>query len=541
MQNEFFWSAEGFHMHGVNQMQDTYYVDEAPNFARLRGEAHFWVPNTSTPDAGPTRVVREFGLPEAHRWGGIEGVIQPRYDGSPRTATGTGIFFATLGRNPWFEADRTVTEQRGVGVGLITPSGEHPWRDRWFNDRAIPGGTNYNGMFPDPGLTALAPLAAVYHVHGIEFNRAPVVPPMFYWEPHLWSQVANAPTRPINAPVWTAHELDAEEWIRLAHEQGVTFNVTYSNGRTYTRTLDFLLNAPDVWWNDYNDAMQLIAPAERGRARPFWVQGLIRDSAPRFEAADGTTLARHLARDPAGWGENGAGAQELTFNYRGWSVSLPVVVWNHLDALNARAADGSERLVVDMTFMAQDNDNIPVGGGATAVGFANRIIVEAVWSERSNPANTFTQVLTYNHTVSRRWSDADPTVGVPALNPDFEDISAPVVPGLGLTNANVGRQFFMDFGEFAGTAGRWGHAFLTDNNNLNGNVTIWYASPWIDPAPRASGWIDDNLARETGVAGQWHLNGTTPISALHDAEGWWWSRLGELRVATVPVTWTNIQ
>jgi len=540
LHNEFFWSAEGFHMHGVNQMQDTYYVDDTPNFARLTGEAHFAVPSTTAPGGvGPIRTVREFGLTEANRWGGIHGVIQPRYDATPRSETGTGVFFVTFARNPWFEAQRSVGNQR------VVSNGAHPWRDRWFGDMTIPGGVNYNNMIPDPGLTALAPLREVYHVHGITFNQAPVIPAMFYWEPHLWSQLDTAPARPVGADPWTAAQLDAERWITLAHEQGVTFNVTYSNGRTYVRTLDFLMNAPDVWWNVYNDAGDLIAPADRSGARPFWVGGLIRDASPTFDHPDGTTLARNLARDPAGWGPNGAGVQELTFNYRGWYVSQPIVVWNLLTNFVARIADGSDRLEVDMTFAAQDNDNIPADGGATAAGFANRIVVEATWVERSNPDNTNVVVLTYNNLVSRAWRVDDTVVGLPALEPNFAYISAPITPLLGLTNANVGRTFFMDFGEI-GVPGRdaWGHAFLAENNNLNGNVTIWYASPWVrgEPdAPADDGWIDDNLNRETGTAGQWQLYGTESINVAHDAEGWWWSRLGELRVATVPVTWRNIQ
>jgi len=529
LHNEHFWSAQGFHMHGANQMQDTYYVDDTPNFARLTGEAHFAVPSTVAPGGvGPVRVVREFTLTEANRWGGIHGVIQPRYDATPRSATGTGVFLATFARNPWFEAQRIIGDQSAV-----TGTGTHAWRDRWGNPREIPGGVNYFGMFPDPGLTAVAPLRAVYHVHGITFNRAPVIPAMFYWEPHLRAQADELEDRAA---------LDADHWTVLAHEQGVTFNVTYSNGRTYVRTLDFLMNAPDVWWNRYNDAEDTVAPADRGGARPFWVGGLIRDSFPTFTNAEGVPLARNLARDPAGWGPNGAGAQEITFNYRGWSVSHPVVVWNQLVNFSARIADATvDRLEVDMTFAIQDNDNVPADGGATAAGFANRIVVEATWAERSNPENTFVQVLTYNNRASREWGQ-EAALGEPALEPDFMELGVPGTGFPGVNNTNIGRNFFMDFGEINdGSGDPWGHAFFPENNDLNGNVTIWYASPWIGGAPVGGGWIDDNLGREEGTVGQWQLANTLPINAAHDAEGWWWSKLGELRVATIPVIWRNIQ
>jgi len=565
--NENFLSAQGFHVVGVARMQDTYYVDEQPNFARLDGEAHFWIPGTDVDDQDrpqlPQRVVRDFYLADAYAWGGLEGVIQPRYDGTPRTATGTGFKFITFGRNPWFEPGRTVGTQRQVGIDMDSaniPGAHYTVNNPNFFPlrRTIPGGANYDGLIPDPGLTFTAPLREVYHVHGIEFAQAPSFGSVFYWEPHLWARTPLTPND------------DSATWVTRALQQGVSFRVTYSNGTVRTHSLQFLLDAPDVWWNENENPDHALAEAETHLARPFRVLGLIRDSFPATVLPSGDPNARELARDPAGWGVNGAGAQEITFVYRGWPVSAPVTVWNNLVSLTVRSADGNA-IVMNMETGFQDNDNIYAGPAANAQGFASRIIVEALFSELRDPTSTYTLTLTYNHAMSRLFSAGVTTGGgEPAIDPALASISdQSSLFGTGnapLTAANIGRQFFMDFGIVAtqtclwgGTHGAmvnpagpghvwppFGQAIDPENNGTSQVVTIWYATPVIGESAYGligTGWVEAVEGAEPGEAGTgWHLFGTRPVDTVEfdPSNGWLRSRLGDPRMATINVNWINI-
>jgi len=566
--NEYYLSSQGLHVHGSNRMKDTYYVDDLPDFSRLTAEAFYPHPTI----AGQI-TIKEFDVPAAARWGGAQGVIQPLYNGAPSRAddTGTGLFYVTFGRNPWFQPRYALSGQASV------TDGTHPSIPWGSVDYSIPGVARgrYNGLFPDSGLTSVMPLREVYHVTGLEFNSAPNFEPVFYWEPHYWyidmvtgasaigggnignvASLGEAQLTPRDRRSGATNR-ETLEWLRRS--QGVSFDVTYSNGQTYNRSLDFMRNAPDVWFNPHFAGVQVNhpnrAPTEEFEARPFWVRGLIRGNVGVSYNANGVRTWRR----PSGYGVNGEGAQEVTFYYRGWQVSQPVTVWNRLDSLTVVSNSG-QQINMDMA-LGQDNDNIS-GLPGTAREFALMVTVTANYSQRGFPERVNPVELTYNHGLSVRnrfanaqlllpgdaAASASNYVGRPPLA-SFSDIG--VATGVG-SIANLGRVYSMDFGAatssdlaITGTgtaANAWGQAFNFQNNGTSNRVNIWYAAPRIPSfpadnvanrpvAPTIDGFeVEDEEVVVPGATGT-EGNETGP---------WWFAALGRPMATEISVGWRNV-
>jgi hypothetical protein len=347
------------------------------------------------------------------------------------------------------------------------------------------------------------------------------------------------------------------------------FRVTYSNGNTYTRSLDFLLNAPEVWWNPNDAGFQVNhlfnASPEWWHAKPFRVQGLIRGNLD-------TGATAPTWRRPGGWGVNGAGAQEISFYYRGYTINQPVVVWNRLNNITVVSADGNA-INMDMR-TGQDNDNIS-GLPGTAAAFAEMIIVTAYYSELRDPTNTTSIVLRYDHALAHhvRRTTADllitgigmvqdtttPYSGRPSMQ-DFSNIGQLTTTNTGLRGAaNLGRVYSMDFGMATSTdrvtgapVDAWGQAFRADNAGTFNHVNIWYAAPWIthtapigafnhhwDRAPgfTVGSWLPSTDATE--VPDEWlpapdFIFPTTPGPIAS-----WQAMLGIPQTGTIAVGWTG--
>jgi hypothetical protein len=475
--NQNFLLASGLQIHGAPQMQRTYYVDDRPNFNRLRAEALYWVDRERN-----ITEVKEFNLVDKARIGAVQGIIHPLYNASPRTATGTGILYITFARHPRFDPNEGVYAQSGgntIGV-----------------DRDVTGtaGTDFDYILSvlraDAGVTVALPLDEVWHVHEFAFENTPAVDAIFYWQANWQTDRWRMATNP---------------WLsRIA---GATFRVTYSNGRSYVRSLDFLLNAPEVWWNR-NDAGSVAvpqpAPVQLSTSRAFWI---VPPPFPQGNNGVRTVGGTDVAEFP-----NGTGPQVLSLYYRGYTIPLPVKIWNRLDRIEAVPIEPGA-ININMAVGGQDNDNITLGGAANDRQFAGLFNVRAHFSELQDPDSVIDIPLTYNFAYARALGLASNPPNN-ALVPDPSTVARPAsiaaisVPGTNsITTANLGRTYTMNFGEYRRTLvnlpasitdNGWGHSSYVLNNDETSTVTFWYFAPsvaWpgLDIAPALHGLQDMHI------------------------------------------------
>jgi hypothetical protein len=223
--NFMFFHSGGLNVVGVNDMRQTYYFHDEPEFDGLVVEAMY--------TDGLVRRLDLGVLSNADLWtpgAPVQGLIHPLYDGSPRTTTGSGVLYTTIGRHPSYQ----------------------PWRsptDQLFNR--------------DAGLTHVATLRNVHHVAKFDFatGAPPVLEPIFYWQ---GDSSAN----------WSS---------RVPSD--TMFTITFSNGTVITRDIDWLAeDAERVWWNE-NPAGDIVdmpdTEAPGGRDRALHIAG-IQATSPNF-------------------------------------------------------------------------------------------------------------------------------------------------------------------------------------------------------------------------------------------------------------------
>jgi hypothetical protein len=410
-------------------------------------------------------------------------------------------------------------------------------------------------------LTVVLPLKEVWHVHEFDFaNGTPDLGSIFYWEPNFQTNMYRIATNP-----WYAKTVNA----------GTNFRVKYSNGAEFTRSLDFLVNAPEVWWNRNDNPLDNTAASARWGARPFWI------NPPPFPQGNNGAV-RNTTGMPTLAYPNGEGPQEVRYYYRGYFLPAPVKVWNVLDRIIAEPKDGNS-IAIDMSVGAQDNDNINAKRASTDTEFANLITVTAWYSERLNPQSTTSIELTYNralaHERRRGAHTAAPTIFDVTVGMDLEDglgyaagpgdrfdriravnydsdrgTGEPIDPRMTMVGAGawlpgttvaeraasalrVGREYTMNFGElirrrawgdplaapntlatFVGDLG-WGTSADPTYNGTDRTVTIWYYAPAVSPIgpyTRTADGASDTDASLTNARGFFPLTfgaGTWQIGA----------------------------
>ena len=459
--NMMFFSGGDFRVHGANRMQQSYYVDEAPNFSSLTAEVLY--------SDGTTK---EFYLSDMP-FGAIQGVIHPLYTAGPYES-GEGIFFITFGRNPHFNPNR---DGLFVPVNVLPPPGDtrtnnrptfvDPTTDNSADDWFIVG-VDADGLpvwrqsheAADPGVTVALRVPTIHHVTNLELTSTPDIASMFYWEGN--SQF---------------------NWRNRAVAADATFRVTYSNATSRTFTLAQLEQMPEVWRNPIN------------------VPGFVGPETPR--AAPGTWAARPFNVRPVGnpWFDPDPTVQ---FTYRGHRVNFPVTIYQVLARVDVES-DWTGTLMIDLDDTGSwDNDRWVPGGAITrAQDLAALLTVRAVYVTRRSPVQEGHIYPVYNHALARENWNPDYTIsglpsdevliGVFAQSPDFDDrlrVNAPA--GAPADYPRLGRTFTMNFGVLGDPgdspdATAWG--LIQEGNSapsdpretLVRNVQIWYGAPgsWL--------------------------------------------------------------
>jgi len=435
--------STGFQVHGANRMQQTYYVDEAPNFRDLRAEVLY-----------TDGTVKEFYLTDMP-FGSVQGVVHPLYTAGPY-ASGEGVLFITFGRHPDFNpglgARRLIDGSMDPNADVIN---EAPLGVNWVEVAgnivgargiSVPGtrfitGVNADGRpvsrayaaNADAGVTVALRIPTVHHVVRLEHNN-PELASMFYWEGNSFFH-----------------------WRDRAVAANTVFTVSYSRvdgaadsfGSSRTFTLAELEQMPEVWRNPHDPSGQFADP-----------EG--------FRAIPGMWRARPFNILPVDnpWYDNNP---QIRFSYRGHRAYLPVTVYQELIRVEVNPDWGTGALPINFAEMGSwDNDRwIPGAAVTRAQDFAARLTVTAVYVTRRSPVQEGHIQPAFALALSNASWAADEDSGVPSEDVFIGRIG--LNEGPSIDRLRVGDELYLPW--FTGTVGpRLGRTFTMNFGALSGDL-----------------------------------------------------------------------
>jgi len=339
-------------------------------------------------------------------------------------------------------------------------------------------------------MAAYHPYKSVFHVTSIEAKGVPdyttseglnKLPSIAYYESEALSKFKGDPPY-VNRYTPTErleveHEATKREvtyfWATKLDAAGITFDITYTNGKTRNLTIKEMIENGMVWLNNnpYDDYLDT-----------FGIDKVRVSSTPAKKlTSDANGLAFNKITDPA-----------VNVNYRGAVASVPVDIWIKCDSFEAQYIEANDSGYITVNVKPTDNDV----GGQDAKWYAGKVKATATFSSargNSKPVEvTFKQT---GYEISTNSLGA-PTPGERTNAENDNTLGWGLVDVNGSNDYGHNRNFnySMDFGKAAQwiegetddpDEHKWrkgfGQADTTGNNDKIKSVTFYYAIPtWAE-------------------------------------------------------------